>query len=434
MLAATLQRYRAAFAGLPRDVWLLALAIFVNRSGSMVMPFMTLYCTSQLALSEGQAGRMISVYGLGSVLGAYLGGRLARRFGEVRLQTLCLFMATPLYLTLATWNRAVPLAINIFLLSSTIEMLRPANAAAIAKVTAPALRTRAYALTRLAANLGFSFGPAVGGVLATISFKLLFFVDAATTFAAGVFLWRHFRMRRIEAVAAPETEHLAASPSPLRDRQFVAFLLLMLVEVIVFSQFASTYPLYMRDHYGLTKPYIGLLFAVNTTIIVACEMLLVDAIASWPLIRTIGWGTLLTCVGYGILPFGSTLAYAAGAMVVFTLGEMLSASLSAGYVVSRNQHSPAMYTGWFSVTMSTGYVLGPTLGTLLYQRDHDLPWLACLAVGVVLLAGFELLARGSRATVGHSAADALPGAAEVALPLAPPELRLDDSSTQLRAQ
>jgi hypothetical protein len=417
MLRTTIARYRAAYAGLPREVWWLAVALFVNRCGAMVLPFLTLYLTQKLGFSGALAGRMVSVYGVGAVCGAYLGGRLAERFGAIRFQTVCLFLAGPGFMLLPLWKTWPAMAANLFLVSLIAEAVRPANATAITQLTTPANRMRAFALQRLAANFGFSFGPAIGGLLATIDFKWLFFVDGFSTMAAGGALLAIFRMQRIKRAVDVHASAVAAA-SPLRDRLFVGFLLLMLANMIVFFQFGSTYPLFLHDHFGLNTDSIGLMFAVNTTVIVLFEMLLVDAIKEWPLLRTIGWGCLISCVGFGMLPFGQTAPYAVAAMLVLTMGEMLSLALSTGFVANRSgAGGEASYMGWYMVMLATASVAGPAIGSAIYQANPNAVWYAALGVGVAVLAGFQWLASGDRRPVEvHDAppewADAMPQSVE----------------------
>ncbi|BBO33047.1 MFS transporter [Lacipirellula parvula] len=393
MISAALTRYRNAYAGLPREVWWLAFALFVNRCGTMVLPFLTLYLTQRLGMSESLAGRMVSVYGLGAVCGAYLGGRLAERFGAIRFQTVCMFAAAPGFTLIPLWQSWQAIAINLFLVSMVAEAVRPANAAAVTQLTPPDKRLRAFALQRLAANFGFSFGPALGGLLATIDFQWLFFVDALTTALAAGALLAAFRLRQIARVG-----HLAQAasdaPSPLTDRVFAGFLLLMLVNSMVFFQFGSTYPLYLKDHFGFDTKWIGAMFAVNTSVIVLFEMLLVDAIQAWPLLRTIGWGCLISCVGFGMLPFGQSAPYAVLAMLVLTMGEMLSLALSTGFVANRSRRgNEGAYMGWYMVMLATATVAGPAIGSAIYQVRPAAVWYVAVSVGVAVLAGFQWLAR-----------------------------------------
>ena len=197
MFRLAVNRYREAFSGLSRELWVLALVMFVNRSGAMVLAYLTLYLTTQIGMSERSAGQMIGVFGVGSIAGSYLGGRLVEYVGAARLQTSCMLLAVPGYWLLPRWSDPWAIMLNVFLLALATEAVRPANATMITKVAGPELRARAFALQRLAANLGFAFGGAVGGILAEIDFRLLFFVDGGTTLVAACILIAYFRFRRL---------------------------------------------------------------------------------------------------------------------------------------------------------------------------------------------------------------------------------------------
>jgi MFS family permease len=310
----------------------------------------------------------------------------------VRLQTVCLFAAVPGYFLLPLWRSWPAMAASLLGLSLINEAVRPANAVAITNLTTPEMRTRALALNRLAANLGFSFGPMIGGVLATIDFRLLFLVDGLTTLAAAALLLWFFGMRPIESHAQVSmAQHLRISP--LRDKTFIVTLLLMLASVTVFFQLGSTYPLYLRDHYQMSKRLIGMMFAVNTTVIVVIEMLLIDAIKHWPPLRTIGWGCCLSCLGFGLLPFGSTALFAIAAMLVVTMGEMLSFPISAGFVANRSSRgNEGLYMGWYTLMFAAASVLGPAIGSAIYQWNREAVWMWSMGVGALVWIGFNVLA------------------------------------------
>jgi hypothetical protein len=198
---------------------------------------------------------------------------------------------------------------------------------------------------------------------------------------------------------------------------FAAFLALMLANFVVFFQFGSTYPLYLVDHYRLTPPLVGLMFTVNTLCIVMLEMLLVDYIKHWPLLPTIGVGCLLSCTGFGILPFGSSAAFAVLAMLILTMGEMMSFALAAGFVANRSEAGgEGLYMGWYTMTPALATVFGPAIGSAIYQVNRDAVWICSLLVGLLTFFGFQLLASWSRAEIGQTASETPP---DIPIPLAP---------------
>ena len=188
MLQASIQLYRNAYSGLSRQMWWLAFVMFINRSGTMVIPFLTVYLTSK-GYSLAQAGYVMAAFGCGSILGGYLGGRLTDRFGHYYVQVYSLFLNGILFIVLGQMQTLWQFIVCIFILSSLGESFRPANSAAVATYSNESNRTRCYSLNRLAINMGWAIGPAIGGLLASISYQLIFWVDGLTCVIASLLLY-----------------------------------------------------------------------------------------------------------------------------------------------------------------------------------------------------------------------------------------------------
>ena len=395
MVGSILNAYRNAYQGLPREIWILSIALFVNRSGAMVLPFLTLYLHEQRGFSEGFAAKMIACYGLGSLLGVMAGGWLTDRVGSVRLMSIMLLGSVPLFLILPYMESLGAIVLNIFFLAFFAEGVRPANNAAVGEYSSKEQLTRSYGLQRMAVNLGVSFGPAIGGILAEIDFNWLFICDAATTFcgAAAVLYWLGFPPPASRNLNG-ETHSMEADRPPYQDRYFLMFLGLLLLTAIVFFQFHATYPLFLKEHFQLTKKGIGFLFAVNTVIVVIFEMLLLDQVKGWNLLKLIGWGCALSCLGFGILPFSSAIWFAVFSMFVITVGEMLAMPLATSWVGHRaSKKHRGIYMGWYAMTYSVAGVIAPLLGGAIYDWNRNLFWYLSIGVGFIVLAGFYALNR-----------------------------------------
>lgn len=187
MISATVNLYRNAYNGLGRRMWLLAVVMLINRSGTMVLPFMTLYC-KHIGYSTRQAGYVVAVYGLGSMVGAFLGGRISDRFGFYYTQFFALFCGGILFMVLGQVNSFASICICTFFLSMVNESFRPANATAVAHYSNPQNRTQSFSLVRLAINVGWGVGGGLGGFLASINYHLLFWVDGLTNITAAFLL------------------------------------------------------------------------------------------------------------------------------------------------------------------------------------------------------------------------------------------------------
>ncbi|HEV7672420.1 MAG TPA: MFS transporter [Thermoanaerobaculia bacterium] len=387
--------YRAAFAGLPRPIWLLAISSLINRSGTMVLPFATLYLTKEMGWTVPEAGLALSFYGAGAMIGSFSGGWLADRISVSLVLVTSLVLNGIGFLTLEHLQSRSAIYWFLVALGTFSEAFRPANATALSAIAGPANRVRAFTLYRLAINLGMSIGPVLGGFLAEHDYRWLFRVDGATCLAAALMLtiWFHDPVEHGTADASDSAAR--AGRSPWRDGPFVALLGLGMLLAMVFFQIQSTYPLALNRVYGFSEAAIGLALAVNTVIIVLFEMVLAHALRNAPHLRIVAWGSLLFGVGLALLPLGRSFAYVCLTIVVWTLGEMLSLPFLQGVVAERaDAKRRGTYLGLLSFAFSIAYMSGPLVGAWVFERfGPAILWYACGVAGVLLWLGFEGLAR-----------------------------------------
>jgi predicted MFS family arabinose efflux permease len=447
--------YRQAYSGLPRRAWILFAVNLVNSSGSMVIFFLSLYLTRKLGFTTARAGQALSLYGAGSLAGAYLGGWLADRVGSIRVQKGSLAVCGALLIALGQAGSAWGILPLLFGFALAAGMLYPANATSMSHICPPDIQVKGFALNRLANNLGATIGPAVGGVLALRDYRLLFWADGLTSLAAAAvfaLLWRETRRRgkgsgigaaagvlqdaqpdigstsvgdgAINTVLADRaasdparqgpgqqagTNRAAVKPagagtaastadagkprSPWRDGPFLLLMLIFLVWCSVFIQVLTTYPLYMRNVYGLAENRIGQLFAVNTILIVLLEMVLMEKIRKYPLTRMINLSFILLGVGLGLMPLGRGFAFGALTVAIWTFGEMLSMPLVTALIAGRaTDATRGRYMGIFSLVFSLAFIVAPAAGTAVYDRfGGDAVWIVCAALCLLIAAAFSAL-------------------------------------------
>ena len=413
MLPKLVRKYREAYSGVPRNVWLISLVLLASRSGTMVLPFLSIYCTQEMGYAPQSVGVLLGVYGLGGVIAGIGGGWLTVRLGSIPTQLMSLGIGVPCYLLVGAADSFPALMMALFALSLSVECMRPACATAtINFCSRDDQHTKAMAVNRLAVNLGTTIGPALGGVLTLISYDFLFYANSFSTFVALCLMVHFFggqlRVADHPASLAGSTSGQPANPtrtsttrarSPVKDGRMILFCALNVLAAIVFFQFMGTWPLYLKEFYGLQEYHIGLLFAVNTIVIVLFELVLVSAIRGHNLIRVFGQGHLLACLGFGMLPLalGSSLAagfaFCAFSMLVVTIGEMLSMPTGPSWVARRS--APAnrgRYMGLYVTSFSLASLVAPIGGMYLYQLHPDLVWYSCLIIGGIVFFGFSYLA------------------------------------------
>jgi predicted MFS family arabinose efflux permease len=394
-VSALYRTLRAAYGGLPREAWLVAALELINCSGCMVLFFLTLYLTRRLGFSMEQAAWAMSAFGLGSMVGTYCGGRLCDRVGAYAVLQASLAAAGVLYLALAFPRSPVGVAVTLFVLAVTSQALHPASATITASVCPAADRARGFALNRLATNLGISIGPLAGGYLALIDYQWLFRVDGLTSLAAAglAFACLPRTGPRAASESTNGSAHENAEPagtSPWRNRGFVVLLPLAFGLGAIFNQIFSTFGPYLREAYGLDEASLGRLIAVNTALIITIEMPLMHALRAAAPTRVLAVGGALVGLGFGLMPFGHSGAWATFTVVVWTLGEILSMPTLFSLVAARAGRAPqGEYLGLTSLAFATSSLVGPAAGLALYARaGGDSVWYTCLTVGALLGLGF----------------------------------------------
>jgi predicted MFS family arabinose efflux permease len=377
---------------LPAEAWIIFATTLVNRAGTMVLPFLVLYLTQDLGHPAGRAGFALTAYGLGGLISAPLAGRLSDRVGALRVMQLSLLLSGALLLVLPLARSPTAVFSLIFLWAVISEAVRPASLAALAGATPPAQRKAAIALNRLAINLGMSVGPAVGGFLAMVSFFWLFAIDGATSIAAAALLTGLLsRKRAVDgADAIPPVPSAAGA---LRDRRMLTFMLAWLLVGVMFFQLDAAFPLYVVRELGLSQTFFGLLFTLNTVLIVFLEVPLNLATADWPHRWVLVLGTLGLACGFGALVFATGPGTIALAVVVLTFGEMILFPVAATYVA---ELAPAdrqgEYMGAFWMALSLAMMVGPWAGTVVMDRfGSRVLWISVFACGLATAGIFGLV-------------------------------------------
>jgi MFS family permease len=378
---------RQGIRSLPRPVWILNAGTFINRFGTFVSVFLVLYLRDR-GYSIAESGAVVSAYGLGNVLAAGVGGWTADRLGRKNAIAISMFgsAATLLALSQARWLGLI--VVLTVLAGLAGEMYRPASAALLTDLTPAGERIPAFALNRLAINLGFAAGPAAAGFLAEESFFLLFLGDAITSIVFGVIalvaLPEGVRVRRGEERRGEGLRTMA------RDRVFLFFLASSVLGAIVYFQAQSTFPIHLEES-GFSSADYGLLISINGLAIVFLELPLVSVTQRFPALPVMVLGSLLVGLGFALNAVAEAFAAFAATVLIWTLGEIIYAPVAGAWVADiAPERLRGRYQGAWGLTWGVAFMLGPLLGAAVYSWSPDGLWLTCgllgLASALLLLA------------------------------------------------
>ena len=402
MFQSTIQLYRNAYSGLSKEVWLLSIISLINRAGAMVFPFLTIYLTYSLEFSLKEAGLIMSFFGLGSIVGSYAGGWLTDRIGDYKVQFWSLLLSSGVLLLMVQFQTFWAVALIAFTFSVVADAFRPANKVAVANYSKPENLTRSFALLRLAINLGFAVGPAMGGLLAAWKgYEWLFYMDALTCFSAAVLfkitMKDEFKEKAIQKKQEEKAGIIEAVNSPYQDTFFLAFLAIICLLAFAFLQLFYTVPVFYKEHLGLGEGQIGLLMALNGVIIVVVEMPLVYwAERQYSTFSSMAFGAGLIGLGFIVFAIPSIwVGIAALSIMLLTMGEIFYMPFASAFVAARASDSNrGQYMALYTMAWAVASVVAPMTGLYISETfGFRSLWMLLFLIGVIGMLGFWFLGK-----------------------------------------
>lgn len=366
--------YTNSFKGLSKESWMLALVMLINRAGSMVLPFLGVYMTNHLHFSIENTGIVLSFFGIGSVIGSWLGGFITDKIGEYKVQSFSLLLSVPLFCLIPVFKTEVGVAAIILVQSIVSDAFRPANSVAITKYAKPENITRAFSLNRMAVNLGFSIGPALGGILSAISYEFLFFANALTALSAGILYIVFFRKRnklaRLKAKKVKEVIEIKKDSSPYRDGKFLLYCLFCMLFSICFFQLFSTLTIFYKDTAHLSQQNIGYILGYSGFLVVLLEMGLVQMAEKYfSLAVTMFLGTFICGLSYAMLGFDHSMLTLIISMSLLCVGEIWALPFMSTITALRSgKNNKGAYMGLNGISFSIAFIVTPYLGTLIAEN------------------------------------------------------------------
>lgn len=345
--------------------WVLASIIFINRLSAMVKLFMALYLRQVLDLPIEWVGWMLSGYGAGLLLGSLAGGILSDFFPTARLTVLLLSACS---IALASLG----FVIDVYLLAGLLVMggifdgaVRTLHQRLIMEYCEVSDRQRTQALNRVAANLGMAVAGLMGGMLAQIDFRWLFFISAIFMVVGLVWFARTILHRAVQVYASTPSSN--GQQSPYKKREFRWLLVATIFLGLAFEPVYSMLGNYLADYYQFGTNVIGWQFALNALLIVALQVPISHWTEHWGVRQQILTGCVLLACGFGMLPFGSGLFFVSLSTILWTLGEILFLPALNILVMQFAQSGKSgQYFGIFSMCWSGSALVSPTLGGQIY--------------------------------------------------------------------
>ena len=370
--------YISNFSGLSREIWLLSLVTFINRAGAMVIPFLSLYLVNEKGFTLPQVGWIMTSFGIGSLVGTWIGGKLTDRWGYYQVIVISLLLSGLGYIALQWMDGFYQICLGIFWLILVADSYRPAIFVACDAYSKPENTTRSIALIRLAINLGFSIGPVLGGIIiASLGYASLFWIDGISCMVAGITLFMLLRPKKNKKLDEDAGTAVEGIP-PLSNRPFMLLILIIVISSIMFVQYFSVMPLYYERAHGLSEDLIGLLLFLNGAMIVLFEMPLVGWLERIEISKTMAtfWSMILLALSFLVLNLSDWGGILIIGMILMTLSEMIGSPFANALALQMSPNGrKGSYMGIYSMSFSLAHIFGHNSGmNLVDQFGFELTW------------------------------------------------------------
>jgi len=388
MLKTAFQRYIDNFKGFSREIWILTIITFINRAGTMVLPFLSKYLKEDLHFSYSQVGWIMVCFGIGSMLGSWLGGKLSDKIGFYKIMIFSLLTSGLMFFVIQFITSFIGLCISMFLIMTVADMYRPAMFVSIGAYAKPENRTRALTLVRLAINLGFAAGPAMGGlIIMNIGYRGLFWADGITCIAAILIFWIKVKEKKKTAFRDKEHPGEILTHSVFKDKPFWLFLFTCLVSGILFFQVFTTIPLYHREQFHLTELETGLLLTMNGIMVFFTEMAIVSYVERKKInkIKVVSFGCLLMAVSLFLMLINTWAGILVIMMLFMTVAEMFAFPFSNSVALSRAPKGhEGRYMAIYTMSFSLAHILSAKMGMEIIQHSgYQANWFFMGLLGLI---------------------------------------------------
>jgi MFS family permease len=443
VLDALRSRFATLAAAAPRVYWYVWWGTLINRLGGFVVQLLTIYLIKVRGLSVAEAGGVSAVFGAGAIGASIAGGQMSDRLGRRITLLVSLFGGAIVLAVLAFQRDLTSIAVMVGLFGFVSELYRPAVLAIVADVVPAPQRVHAYGLLHWVINIGFAVATVVGGLLAEVDFTILFIADAATMAAYGVIVLvgvpETLPRARVPVAAAPAAAtapprrqgpappgrvappqggaKVLQGPAPpgrvappqggakvhrwWRDGPFAVVVGLTFLLGLLPFQADAALSAHML-HQGFSPAGYAAVLSVNGFLVVVFQPWITARTAQLDTSRVVIAAALLYGIGISMHGLAAQLWAHAGAVVVWTLGEILEAPARSTMIAAMAPaEARGRYQGAIVLAFGVSRLVGPKLGTWTWQhRGPATLWTACLLLGILIALGHAAAAPARRRRLG----------------------------------
>ncbi len=383
------------FRQFDKELWILAIGWFVGALGfAASIPFISIYFHSELGMSTTEIGIFFGAIAIVRSVFQAIGGEMSDRVGRrwLLIQSQWMRAISFLFIGFSVAYHWGFWPITIFLVINSIfgAVFMPAVNAMVSDILPKDKRLYGYAVSRSAGNLGWAFGPALGGALAATSYATLFYLSALITLASGFVFFFFLKVPKITAKL--DRFRFSDLVAIKNDRNLAIHSLLVLCLYLVVAQLIAPFSIYTVEMVGIAESKLGLLYGINGFMVAALQIPITRLLSKTRFTTQLSLGSLLYFLSYGALGIFVGFDFFVFIMIMVTVGEvvMSPAALTLTSALAPEGRT-GRYMGVFGFFVTAGWSLGPLYGGFFldrFQHNFALAWVLIASLALVSAVGY----------------------------------------------
>ncbi len=393
------KRLSPDFSHYPRQFWLMFAGMILSTLGTtMIWPFLMIYVSESLALPLATVASLMTINSAAGLASSILAGPIVDQVGRKGVMVVGLIGNGVCYFLLSRTDSFGAFAVVLGFSGVFSPLYQVGTDAMLADMFPMKTRADAFALQRMARNIGVAAGPALGGFVLARSYNLGLYGAAAGLALYGlmVLFFAHETIPpEVRAATSSLRDQLQGYWQALHDKPFMglvgAFTLVQMTAAMVWVLLS----VYVKSQYGISERLYGWLPTTNALMVVFFQVLITRATSRTPGLRVMRWGVLFYPAALVLLVFAEGFWGFWAAMVVMTLGELIvvpRASALAANLAPVDKRG--RYMSLYGLTWNVASGISPVAGGLLSDRvGVKAPWVGGALIGLLAAVAFGRLQR-----------------------------------------
>ena len=390
-----LSKAKIIFNEYPRTFWTLTGTVFVDSlGGALLFPFFALYVTQKFNVRMTEVGVLFAILSGTRIVGSLISGALTDKIGRRSLMIYGLIFSAGSSLLMAFIEDMALFYTAVFFVGLLSSIGGPAQQAMVADILPEKQRADGYGLIHISDNLAHTIGPMIGGLLAGISYILLFFVDAILSVITAVIIYFALPETQPQKKDKKNEESMAKTLGGYslvaRNGVFMAFFGIAILMKLVYRQMGTTLPVFLHDVHGVSPEGYGWLLSLNAGMVVIFQFMVTRKTSKFKPMKVMAAGTFLYAIGFAMYGFFSTSLFFFIAMAIITIGEMFISPIGQSMVARfAPEDMRGRYMAFYGFSWTIPSLFGPlAAGLIMDNYDPNLVWYLAGVIGLVAAFGY----------------------------------------------